>query len=82
MEGRFENRVRDVTQQVYNAVVEGSRNAETRNKTTTMLVAELDTQMHELFAATQALATARINSTFDIGIRRRKQQQQSENHHH
>ncbi|KAJ2520632.1 hypothetical protein H4217_001906 [Coemansia sp. RSA 1939] len=73
MEGRFESRVRDVAQTVYNAVAEDARTVETCSSRATVLVAELDTQMKELLAATKALATARKNCMFDIGIRRTKQ---------
>ncbi|KAJ2396232.1 hypothetical protein GGI23_003990 [Coemansia sp. RSA 2559] len=70
MEGRFEGRVRDVAQTVYNAVAEDSKAVEDRSSRATVLVAELDTQMHELLAASRDLATARANCTFDIGLRR------------
>ncbi|KAJ1907478.1 hypothetical protein LPJ81_000731 [Coemansia sp. IMI 209127] len=72
MEGRFEGRVRDVAQTVYNAVAEDSKAVEGRGSCATVLVAELDRQMRELLAASRDLATARTNCTFDIGIRRAK----------
>ncbi|KAJ2504246.1 hypothetical protein H4217_009438, partial [Coemansia sp. RSA 1939] len=61
MEGRFESRVRDVAQTVYNAVAEDARTVETCSNRATVLVAELDAQVKELLAATKALATARKN---------------------
>ncbi|KAJ1665955.1 hypothetical protein IW140_002881 [Coemansia sp. RSA 1813] len=73
MEGMFEGRVRDVAQKVYNAVAEDSKAIEAHSNHATILVAELDTQMHELLDATRALATARTNCIFDIGIRRKQQ---------
>ncbi|KAJ2382513.1 hypothetical protein GGI05_005632 [Coemansia sp. RSA 2603] len=63
----FEKQVQGVIEQVYTAVSERSTELETRNHYAGVLVAELDTQMHELLAATRALAAARSKS-FDLGI--------------
>ncbi|KAJ1804821.1 hypothetical protein LPJ56_006645 [Coemansia sp. RSA 2599] len=64
----FERQVRDATRQVYTAIDDLSAEAERRSQYSGVLIAELDTQMHELLAATQALAAACRNSVLDLGI--------------
>ncbi|KAJ1724805.1 hypothetical protein LPJ53_000941 [Coemansia erecta] len=64
----FEKQVQGVIEQVYTAVSERSTELESRNNYAGVLVAELDTQMHELLEATRALAAARSNNSFDLGI--------------
>ncbi|KAJ1642681.1 hypothetical protein J3B02_002247 [Coemansia erecta] len=50
------------------AIGDLSAEVERRNQYSGVLVAELDTQMHELLAATRALAAVYRNSVFDLGI--------------
>ncbi|KAJ1835342.1 hypothetical protein IWW55_007315 [Coemansia sp. RSA 2706] len=70
MASKFEDRVCDVTQQLLTTINEQSLEVEARHKHSSVLLAELDTQMHELQAAARALSAARRNCTFDIGIRK------------
>ncbi|KAJ2122799.1 hypothetical protein IW147_003083 [Coemansia sp. RSA 720] len=65
----FEDRVTEVTQQLLTTVNEQSLEFESRNRHTNVLMAELDTQMHELLAAACTLAATSRNCTFDIGVR-------------
>ncbi|KAJ2802887.1 hypothetical protein H4R20_003104 [Coemansia guatemalensis] len=67
----FEQKVRDVTQLLLTTVNDRSLEVERRNGYANVLVAELDTQSHELLAAARALSVARRNCSFDVGIRRR-----------
>ncbi|KAJ1852962.1 hypothetical protein LPJ57_007590 [Coemansia sp. RSA 486] len=64
----FERQVRDATQQVYTAVGDLSAEVERRNQYSGVLVAELDTQMQELLAATRTLAASCRNCVFDLGV--------------
>ncbi|KAJ2455686.1 hypothetical protein EV183_000533 [Coemansia sp. RSA 2336] len=70
-DNNFEDRVRNVTQQLLTAINEQSLEVEKRGRFTDILTAELDTQLHELVEATRALSTARRNCVFDIGIRKK-----------
>ncbi|KAJ2708967.1 hypothetical protein H4R23_006907, partial [Coemansia sp. Cherry 401B] len=55
MASKFEDRVCDVTQQLLTTINEQSLEVEARHKHSSVLLAELDTQMHELQAAARAL---------------------------
>ncbi|KAJ2747680.1 ARF-binding protein [Coemansia sp. BCRC 34301] len=72
----FETRVHDVARQVYNAIGERAAEVEGRSRHTSVLMAELETQVLAMQAAVQGLATARRNCTFDLGLGRQPQQEQ------